>query len=158
MSHSLQSALAASTCRALLNGASARTWWQRGRVWFSSATIKDLTLLRDWLTHEDARQLWIRPIGMLVQHQPHTVFYSEASYAGLGGWSLHAQLQWRVMQDDLVALGFPMKIINRYQQEPLNGKDPGLHINPLEFLGAIINVWLIIVWRKHATPLSWLRS
>jgi hypothetical protein len=57
------------------------------------------------------------------------------------------------MQDDLVTLGFPMKIIDRYQQEPLDGEDPGLHINPLEFLGAIIYAWLIIVWRKHAVPL-----
>jgi hypothetical protein len=69
-------------------------------------------------------------------------------------WSPHVQLQWRVMRDDLVTLGFPVKIINRYQQEPLDGEDPVLHINPLELLGAIINVWLIIVWRKHAAPLS----
>jgi hypothetical protein len=97
MSHSLQSSLAASTRRALLNSASAHTWWwQRGQVWLSSAKIKDLTLLRDWLTSEDVSQLWIHPIGMLVHHQSHAAFYSDASYAGLGGlggWSPHAQLQ-----------------------------------------------------------------
>jgi hypothetical protein len=49
------------------------------------------------------------------------------------------------MRVDLVRLGFPMKIIDKYQQEPLDGAAPGLHINPLEFIAAIINVWLIIV-------------
>jgi hypothetical protein len=142
---SLQSALTG-TRRALLRGDEARTWWSRGRIWLSSGTLKDLQLLIQWLTHEDALHLWTRPIGMLVYRTAHTAFYSDTSYAGLGGWSPHAKLFWRIMRDDLVLLGFPMKAIDNYQQEPLDGAAVGLHINPLEFVAAIVNVWLTIIW------------
>jgi hypothetical protein len=56
------------------------------------------------------------------------------------------------MRVDLVSLGFPMKIIDKHQQEPLGGAAPGLHITPLEFIASIINVRLIIVWRRHQPP------
>jgi hypothetical protein len=43
---------------------------------------------------------------------------SDASYAGIGGWSPDFRIQWRVMRADLIALGFNMKIINRFAPEP----------------------------------------
>ena len=70
--------------------------------------------------------------------------HSDASYVGIGGWSSTFQIQWRVTRDDLVALGFNMKLVDTYQQEPISNTTDGLHINPLEFLAAIINLWLAI--------------
>ena len=37
-----------------------------------------------------------------------------------------------------------MKLIDRYREEPLDATSDGLHINPLEFLAAIINLWLLV--------------
>jgi hypothetical protein len=48
------------------------------------------------------------------------------------------------MRDNLIKLGFNMKIIDRFAAEPLDAGSEGLHINPLEFLGCIINLWLLI--------------
>jgi hypothetical protein len=141
ISHSLQSDLAAGTRWALLRGDEARTWWSRGCIWLSSDTLKDLQLLLQWLTHEDALHVWTRPIGMLVYCTAHAALYSDASYAGIGGWSPHATLFWHIMRDDLVLLDFSMKAIDKYQQEPLDGAEAGLHINPLESLLPLLSTY-----------------
>ena len=49
------------------------------------------------------------------------------------------------LHQDLVDLGFPMKKLHCFQAEPLDVKSKGLHINPLEFLGTIVNIWLHLV-------------
>jgi hypothetical protein len=50
----------------------------------------------------------------------------------------------RVTCADLILLGFPMKVIDKYAKEPLDAKSEGLHINPLEFLACIVNLWLLL--------------
>jgi len=50
---------------------------------------------------------------------------------------------WRVMREALLFYGFPMKHINT-AGEPANFNAEGLHINPLEFIAIIINVWLAL--------------
>jgi hypothetical protein len=67
-----------------------------------------------------------------------------ASYAGIGGWLPDFKIQWRLTQSDLVLLGFPMKVIDKYAAKPLDATSEGLHINPLEFVAAIVNLWLIV--------------
>jgi hypothetical protein len=37
-----------------------------------------------------------------------------------------------------------MKQLNKYPQELLDATTDGLHIDPLEFLGVIINMWLAV--------------
>ena len=69
----------------------------------------------------------------------------DVSYAGIGGWSPTYGIMWQVMHQDFVDLGFPMKKLRCFQAEPLDVKSKGLHINPLEFLGTIINIWLHLV-------------
>ena len=45
----------------------------------------------------------------------------------------------------MVALGFCMKLIDKYAQEPLDASTDGLHINPLDFLAVIVNImWLVV--------------
>jgi hypothetical protein len=50
-----------------------------------------------------------------------------------------------------------MKHINNYKQDPLDAKTEGLHINPLEFLAAIINLWLVLklVAQLPANPMGY---
>jgi hypothetical protein len=50
---------------------------------------------------------------------------------------------WRVMRDDLLCFGFPMRKIDR-AGEPADITPEGLHINPLEFIAIIINIWLAL--------------
>jgi hypothetical protein len=59
---------------------------------------------------------------------------------------------------DLVVLGFNMKQIDKYKQEPLDATTEGLHINPLEFLAAIINLWLVLklVVQLPANPIGYI--
>jgi hypothetical protein len=88
--------------------------------------------------------VWSQYIGLLIPRDATHHIFSNASYAGIGGWSPDFQIQWRVTRADLLILGFPMKIIKKYADEPLDAVGEGLHINPLKFIAAIINLWLIV--------------
>jgi hypothetical protein len=37
-----------------------------------------------------------------------------------------------------------MKIIVKYAEEPLDATSEGLHINPIKFIAAIVNLWLVV--------------
>jgi hypothetical protein len=47
-----------------------------------------------------------------------------------------------------------MKLIDKYVQEPLDATTEGLHINPLEFLAVIINMWLVLKLIVQLPPLT----
>jgi hypothetical protein len=68
---------------------------------------------------------------------------SDASYEGVGGWSPEFEVQWRLTKGDMIELGFDMKISNAMTGEP-DPEQQGLHINPLEFIATIINLWLLL--------------
>ena len=88
--------------------------------------------------------VWSQYIGLLVPRDATHTILSDASYAGIGGWSPDFRIQWRVTRADLIDLGFAMKIIDAYEAEPLDATSTGLHINPLEFLGCIVNMWILL--------------
>jgi hypothetical protein len=68
---------------------------------------------------------------------------SNATYEGLGGWSPDFLVMWRLTKEDLVFLGFSLKVTNPLTGEP-DSDELGLHINPLEFIAAIINLWILL--------------
>jgi hypothetical protein len=73
----------------------------------------------------------------------HTVI-SDVSYAGLGGWSPEFKFSWRITREDLAHSGFRMKQLGTNSQEPTEPSAEGLHINPLEFIAALINLWIAL--------------
>ena len=76
--------------------------------------------------------------------------YSDASYGGLGGWSADFSFLWRLTRDTLVEADFEMREIKIPSNDPAytNGF---LHINPLEYLGALIKIKIRNeTTRKHA--------
>jgi hypothetical protein len=81
---------------------------------------------------------------LLIPREATHCILSDASYAGIGGWSPDFQLQWRVTRANLILLGFPMKSIDKYAEGPMDAISEGLHINPLKFLAAIVNLWLAV--------------
>jgi hypothetical protein len=68
---------------------------------------------------------------------------SDATYEDLGGWSKDFKVMWRLTKEDLILMGFPMKLVNLTTGEPTPDRE-GLHINPLEFLACIINLWILL--------------
>eukprot|EP00980_Cylindrotheca_fusiformis_P020527 scaffold7592_cov89-Cylindrotheca_fusiformis.AAC.1 len=88
--------------------------------------------------------LWSRSIALYLDRDPTHYVLSDASYLGLGGWSPDFLFLWRLTRDDLVSLGFRMKKISHQSGEPATVDAPGLHINPLEFIATIINLWLAL--------------
>jgi len=109
----------------------------------SAPVLKDLRLMCQHLGEEEFSPLWTRFIALLVSRDPTHELISDASYGGIGGWSMIFQIMWRVMYDDLVLLGFVMKAIDK-AMEPLDPSERGLHINPLEFIGYIVNLWIAL--------------
>ena len=99
--------------------------------------------------------------------------YSDASYGGIGGWSPDFHFMWRVMHTDLRRFGFPLRDPTATSQHPPPIEGDYLHINPLEFLALVVNIWLATVLTRTApsrvggyvlhaladntTALSWLK-
>jgi hypothetical protein len=50
---------------------------------------------------------------------------------------------WHLTHEDLLFLGFSLKVTDPLTGEPDLDK-VGLHINPLEFIAAIINLWVLL--------------
>jgi hypothetical protein len=134
-----------------------------------------LRLLMEHLADPEDSVLWRCFISMLVQRDPTGTMISDASYAGVGGWSPSGDLcvKWRILRSDLVLLGFIMKQIQSMVDEPTYPSAEGLHINPLEFLAVILDLYLgirllllrppspaghvLLLRADNTTALSWLR-
>jgi hypothetical protein len=124
---------------------STRSWWEKGKVRLNSTALRDIHLLMETLLVPDEDPIWSRPIALLVPCTATHWLKSDASYAGIGGWSQDfGTFMWRVTREDLIAFGFHMKTIGMSTDEPADPAAQGLHINPLEFLAVIINLWLAL--------------
>ncbi len=132
-----------------------RRWWARGKIWISKSVAKDLQCIADLLLEDEYSPIWSQYIGLLVPCDATHSILSDASYAGIGGWTLNfGALMWRVTREDLLAFGFNMKSIGPATNEPTDPAQQGLHINPLEFLAAIINLWLALKCISLGLPCS----
>jgi hypothetical protein len=129
-----------------------RRWWTRGKIWLTKAVRKDMACIAELLLAPEFSPVWSQYIGLLIPRTATHRILSDASYAGIGGWSPDFLIQWRVTRTDLIRLGFPMKVIDKYAAEPLDATSDGLHINPLEFLATIINLWILIKLVRTLPP------
>jgi hypothetical protein len=170
MLYSLQLALTL----ALNNSKSRPAWfWRSGKIRIPTSAARDLRQIVAYLLHSQQEHLWTRLIGLMIPRVAQHSLLSDASYGGIGGWSPTLVFQWRVTRDDLARLGFPMRLITQHNESQPSGDNPGLHINPLEFLAVLINLWLGIVLLKlepfsatghivdlisdNTTALSWMK-
>jgi hypothetical protein len=131
--------------KAAANGDSTkRQWWTRTRIYLSKIAVDTMRQIMETLLVPENDPLWTRPIYLQLDRDlTHTVI-SDASYAGLGGWSPEFHFLWRVTREDLVSFGFRMKTLGVNSQEPSQPSADGLHINPLEFIAALINLWIAL--------------
>jgi len=138
----LMTALRQSIRASMRNRNRAAWFWRKGHIRLGGHQVRHFSLIADFLGNDEDSNLWSCPIGLMIPRDPTLTMLSDASYAGIGGWSPDYQIMWRVMHADLIALGLPLKQLHRFQDEPLDVKSAGLHINPLEFLATIVNIWL----------------
>jgi hypothetical protein len=166
---SLSEALKKATRAAFSNK---RSWWARGNVRLLASIREDLRFLCMYLSEPKFSPVWSRYIGLLVPRVATHQFLSDASYEGVGGWSPDFLVMWRFTCEDLLLLGFPLKLVTAADGEP-DMDAAGLHINPLEFIAAIINLWLLLkciqtlspcgtgyivnLWSDNTSALSWMK-
>ena len=139
-------------CQASLSCPTLAEAWRSKKGFRPPAGVtQDLLTVHKFLTCKASAQVWSRPIGLLVPRTPHVNTLTDASYEGLGGFSIELRFQWRLSSDDLLAAGFPVLT----EEPPRYGPFPQgkLHINILEFYAIMINTWLTIkLAMRRPTP------
>mgnify|MGYP000010815480 CR=1 FL=1 len=120
-------------------------WWKTSKSQPLMVVMDDLRFIRGLLDDDVYNPAWCRSIGLLIQRTPKGALYSDASYEGLGGL-LAAYFKWRLSYADLIACGFPRAYNAPCLQAtcPDDPESERAHINILEFVAIIINVWLLL--------------
>jgi hypothetical protein len=130
-----------------------KKWWCNHTISIAPATFRDIQLLRTTLLPQHAA-LWTRPIGLLVPRDPTSEVFSDACYEAIGGYSRDWGFCWRLRRDALITAGFDMKLLEADGEPSPAADNTGLHINVLEFLAVIVNLWLTLklVKAQHVVP------
>jgi hypothetical protein len=135
-----------------------RRWWSSYKIHIPPHVFDDLRLLRRSLTEPTAAFTWSRPIGMLIDRTPTATLLSDASYGGIGGWSANLNFLWRITRQELIECGFSMRRIDADGEALLQQRfgtpdnHDELHINILEFIAIIINLWIALLWVRTQPP------
>jgi hypothetical protein len=89
ISFSLADAIKQACCRAF-----GPIWmfWSRGKICFNNNVIEDFKLLAESLRLPEFNLVWSCYIGLIVPQVATHEFLSDASYEGVGGWSLGMQV------------------------------------------------------------------
>jgi hypothetical protein len=125
-------------------------WWRRVRISLPPEVWLDLRWLMELLDlGRPMSPHWCQPIGLLIRRTPDFLMYSDASYEGIGGWCRFFGLLWRVTTAELVQFGFP---VDSDEYLPHHTSTTKLHINPLEFIGIIIELWFCLAFIRQADP------
>jgi hypothetical protein len=129
-------------------------WWFTQEITIPPEVLEDIATIYRALDDNPTHPVWQSYIGFLVDREPTGRIISDASYEGIGGWSPDVLFRWRLSRSDLIHAGFQMKHLKRNAREP-DIDEPGTHINVLEFVAIIVNLWLmIVVSRRHPAPIG----
>jgi hypothetical protein len=130
---------------------SSKQWWRKGLLKIPSSACADLDLMCQNISLDLDDSNWRRYIGFIVNRSPNCKAIQDAAHEGLGGWSSTFQFMWRTTHDELRAapISWPMKVFDHAKPDaPLHAV--GLHINILEFVALIINMWFVL-WATRAS-------
>ena len=148
----LQLVLSAAIRIAGISATTNKRWWGLKKIPIPAYVYTgDLTMLAKSLQSSamSEHSIWSRPIALLVRRAWTCQILSDAAYTGIGGWSPTFKFMWRITRADLVKAGFNMKAIDAEGEAARTStEDDGLHINPLEFVGIILNIWFVIAYLK----------
>ena len=154
LQHCLNSLISAASHRGFLTSPKKlRQWWSRAFLRPDRETVSDIQWLRSILEPEKAHsRFWTRPIGLLVPREIQGYWYSDASYEGIGGWCKYFRIMWRITKADLESMDFPLPETTEW--DPESNPEHALHINILELLGLIINLWFTITLAFQRDPMA----
>jgi hypothetical protein len=129
---------------------STRKWWGRQRIRLPQDVWEDIAWLLEILEPNVAHsRFWTHRIGLIIRRMPEYILESDASYEGMGGLSWQFCFMWRLTTLDLQALGFPVDILHATSVYDASRQ---LHINVLEFIAIIINVWFALFFAQRSDP------
>lgn len=127
-----------------------KRYWRTCSVPYYDYLRGDLRFLRSILDlDQELSAHWTRRIGLVIPRIPMYTAIGDASYEGIGAWIPAFHLMWRLSKWDLISLGFPMIL---FSEPSIYDPEDALHINVLEFLVIIINVWFVLVTCKKIDP------
>ena len=122
-------------------------WSKRKFLIVNNDAALDVRLLTEALQSPHLTSLWEQNIGLCIPRDPHAILLSDASYEGLGGYSLYLNFAWRLSSHNL-RLTEPLL----YWEPDL---DPNkININILELLAIIINIILAVCCMNRLPPPS----
>jgi len=146
-------------------------FWDTAMVHLTKQLVHNFKAIQQLLpTEEDCTMIWMQPISLLTPQESMFTFLSGASHKGLGGWSPQFNLMWQVTKEEHTTLGFIMA----KNSEPGPDDPPNiLHINVLEFMALLVNVWFALAmctgndpthqrqhirncWSDNTLALSWM--
>jgi hypothetical protein len=131
-----------------------KRWWFSGGIDIPAEVLEDIATVYHSLDDNAEHPVWQSYIGFLVDRAPTVRIISDTAYEGLGGWSEEFNFMWRVSCEDLARMGFSLKRLQAGTCEP-DIDAAGHHINILEFVAIIVNIWLIIVLsRSRSSPVG----
>lgn len=111
--------------------------WRRNKKLYLYKGAKWALRLIQRCLQDKNNPVWTRPLGLLIPRDPHATPYSDASTSGLGGFCYVLNFQWRLLVSDLLK-GTAFKPKERKEGDEA-------HINVLEFVAIIINIYLSIL-------------
>ena len=122
-------------------------WWGYARWQVSPAVRADLRMLLALLDDNEHHPAWNCHIGLLVPRQVNAVPKSDASYEGIGGFCRELHYMWRVSSTTLRECGWVIpQNPGRFAKIDFT---TNTHINVLEFLAIIINLWILLKRLDH---------
>jgi hypothetical protein len=154
--------------RASQSNSSSRRWWSYTKLWIPNHVLLTLHVLWTTLLRSKWAHVWKRSLGLLIPRDPTAEPNQDASYEGIGGWGNKTlNYMWRVLRNELLLCGF---------NPGPNGNKNEHHINKMEFVALIVNIWVAIkhlyklwrtnpqayheiilkMWADNTSALSWL--
>jgi hypothetical protein len=118
-----------------------RLWWRTKYVKVPIHSMNDVRAIRRTLDNNQYHPHWCRPIGLLIPREPRMTIVADAANEGLGGHCVVFEFMWRLNRADMEDCGFLLAD----EEGPADPADPDAsHINILEFVAIVINVWFLI--------------
>jgi hypothetical protein len=140
-------------------------FWKKHRFVCSAEAVADMKTLAALLPSSPvtpARFSWIRPIGLIIPREATIINCGDASLEGMGGWTTgDHKFMWKLTSRDLISLGYTIprttqecKLVKHGLPTMDDDTDASLpmHINVLEFVALLINVWFIVRWAIRCNP------
>ena len=132
--------------RAGAQQAATKRFWNHANMFISCSIRAELRILRTLIDTNLYHHAWYRSIGLLIKREVTAILVSDASYEGLGGLNREPfSFMWRLSAADLRSQNWVLTP-DIVAMEPVPDADPkpNAHINVLEFVAIIINIWLLL--------------